>query len=128
MNIEFTSHAWEEFQYWLENDAEVVRKIKELLKVIRQSPFQGTGWFIKYKAKRARIKNALLLNAGSIMTINSTPGKRLDLTGCRPLQFHLHILDPVHQFFCPELLLHTVHHDGERLRRGTDWWQDFQDA
>jgi toxin YoeB len=43
MNIEFTSHAWEEFQYWLENDAEVVRKIKELLKVIRQSPFQGIG-------------------------------------------------------------------------------------
>lgn len=43
MNIEFTSHAWEEFQYWLENDAEVVRKIKELLKAIRQSPFKGIG-------------------------------------------------------------------------------------
>lgn len=43
MNVEFTSHAWEEFQYWLENDAEVVRKIKELLKAIRQSPFKGIG-------------------------------------------------------------------------------------
>ena len=43
MNVEFTSHAWEEFQYWLENDPEVVKKIKDLLKAIRQSPFQGIG-------------------------------------------------------------------------------------
>ena len=34
MNIEFTAHGWEDFNYWLENDKEVVKKIKELIKTI----------------------------------------------------------------------------------------------
>lgn len=43
MNIEFTTSAWEDFNYWLENDEDVVKKIKELLKSIRQEPFKGIG-------------------------------------------------------------------------------------
>lgn len=43
MNIEFTSHAWEEFSYWLENDEDIVSKIKELIKAIKQDPFKGIG-------------------------------------------------------------------------------------
>ena len=43
MNVEFTSHAWEEFTYWLENDADVAIKIKELIKSVRQDPFKGIG-------------------------------------------------------------------------------------
>lgn len=30
MNIDFTSHGWEDFTYWLENDADTALKIKEL--------------------------------------------------------------------------------------------------
>lgn len=41
MNIEFTSHGWEDFSYWLENDKDIVAKIKELIKSIRQEPFKG---------------------------------------------------------------------------------------
>ncbi len=43
MNIQFTSHSWEEFNYWLDNDIDSVKKIKELIKSIRQSPFKGIG-------------------------------------------------------------------------------------
>jgi len=43
MNIEFTSHAWEEFTYWLENDTDVAAKIKDLLKSVQQDPFKGIG-------------------------------------------------------------------------------------
>jgi toxin YoeB len=43
MNIEFTAHGWEDFNYWLENDEDVVKKIKELIKSIRQEPFKGIG-------------------------------------------------------------------------------------
>ena len=43
MNIEFTSHAWEEFQYWIENDPEIVERINTLIKSIRQTPFHGVG-------------------------------------------------------------------------------------
>ena len=43
MNIEFTSHGWEDFNYWLENDEDIVVKIKELIKSIRQEPFKGIG-------------------------------------------------------------------------------------
>jgi toxin YoeB len=43
MNFEFTLNAWEEFEYWIETDPEVVAKIKDLLRDIRKNPFQGMG-------------------------------------------------------------------------------------
>lgn len=43
MDIVFTKNAWEDFEYWIENDPELVVKIKELLKSIRQNPFTGIG-------------------------------------------------------------------------------------
>lgn len=43
MNTEFTLNGWKDFEYWLENDLEVVNKIRELIKSIKQTPFQGIG-------------------------------------------------------------------------------------
>ena len=43
MDIVFTKNAWDDFEYWIENDPELVVKIKELLKSIRQNPFTGIG-------------------------------------------------------------------------------------
>lgn len=43
MYIVFTPHSWEDFEYWLENNPETTIRIKELLKSIKQNPFQGTG-------------------------------------------------------------------------------------
>jgi toxin YoeB len=37
MSIEFTAHSWEDFNYWLENDKEVVKKIKAIIR----EPFKG---------------------------------------------------------------------------------------
>ncbi len=43
MNIQFTNHAWEDFNYWLETDVDTIRKKKELIKSIRLNPFKGIG-------------------------------------------------------------------------------------
>jgi toxin YoeB len=43
MDIVFTANGWQDFEYWIENDIENVIKIKELLKSIKQNPFQGIG-------------------------------------------------------------------------------------
>ena len=43
MNFEFAENAWEDFGYWLENDQEIVGKIKELLNDINRNPFRGLG-------------------------------------------------------------------------------------
>jgi len=43
MDIVFTKNAWEDFEYWIDQDTEIVRKIKELLKSIKQNPFRGLG-------------------------------------------------------------------------------------
>jgi toxin YoeB len=43
MNFEFTENAWEDFDYWITTDKDVVVKIKELLNDIQRSPFQGLG-------------------------------------------------------------------------------------
>ena len=43
MNIDFTTHGWEDFSYWIETDNDTVIKIKELIKSIKQNPFRGIG-------------------------------------------------------------------------------------
>lgn len=43
MNIEFTKNAWEDFEYWIESDKDIINKIKELLKSIRENPLKGIG-------------------------------------------------------------------------------------
>ncbi len=43
MLIEFTHNGWEDFEYWIENDKDLVSKIKNLIKSIRQTPFKGLG-------------------------------------------------------------------------------------
>lgn len=43
MNVQFSEHGWEDFNYWLEADSEIVKRITELIKEIKQNPFKGTG-------------------------------------------------------------------------------------
>lgn len=43
MNIEFTAACWIDFNYWLDNDAFIAAKIRELIKSIQQDPFKGIG-------------------------------------------------------------------------------------
>jgi toxin YoeB len=43
MNLKFTPHAWEDYEYWLNNDLEIAQKVHSLLKDIKRSPFKGLG-------------------------------------------------------------------------------------
>ncbi len=43
MNVEFSKIGWEDFEYWIETDLEIVNKIRDLIKSIKQSPFSGLG-------------------------------------------------------------------------------------
>ncbi|TAF46563.1 MAG: Txe/YoeB family addiction module toxin [Sphingobacteriales bacterium] len=43
MNIEFTPKGWEDFEYWIQNDESVTVKIRNLIKSIKQTPFNGLG-------------------------------------------------------------------------------------
>jgi len=43
MTIEFTKSAWEDFEFWIENDKDIVKKIKDLLRAIKAHPFKGPG-------------------------------------------------------------------------------------
>ncbi len=43
MEISFTSNGWEEFEYWIDSDPDIVARIKDLIKSIRQDPFKGIG-------------------------------------------------------------------------------------
>ena len=43
MNVQFTAHAWEDYNYWLQFDTTKADKINELIRSIRQNPFKGIG-------------------------------------------------------------------------------------
>jgi len=43
MDVSFTTNAWEDLEYWIDNDPDTVTRIKNLIKSIRQDPFRGLG-------------------------------------------------------------------------------------
>ena len=43
MNLVFTPEAWEDFEFWMDNDEQAANKIRELLKEIKRTPFHGMG-------------------------------------------------------------------------------------
>lgn len=43
MVLTFTENAWEDYLYWQKVDKKMVKKINELIKVIRRTPFEGIG-------------------------------------------------------------------------------------
>ncbi len=43
MNLAFTPQAWEDYQYCQAADAKILKRIRELIKDIQRSPFQGMG-------------------------------------------------------------------------------------
>lgn len=43
MNISFTENAWEDYLYWQKMDKKIVKRINELIKDVKRSPFKGLG-------------------------------------------------------------------------------------
>lgn len=43
MRLVFSSRAWEDYLYWQSADKKVLRRINDLIKECRRSPFQGAG-------------------------------------------------------------------------------------
>lgn len=43
MKIEFTENSWNDFSYWIDNEPKTAQRIKELLRSIQQTPFDGIG-------------------------------------------------------------------------------------
>lgn len=43
MNIAFTPLAWEEYLHWQRTDAQMLRRIHELIKDIQRHPYSGVG-------------------------------------------------------------------------------------
>lgn len=42
-NITWHVDAWDDYLYWQKNDKKLLKKINELIKEIRRTPFSGTG-------------------------------------------------------------------------------------
>lgn len=43
MDIVFTPNGWEDFMHWMDQDPSLAKKVRELIKAIRQDPFRGIG-------------------------------------------------------------------------------------
>ncbi len=43
MKIVFSTHAWEDYQYWISNDKKILKRINLLIKEIQRNPFEGIG-------------------------------------------------------------------------------------
>jgi toxin YoeB len=43
MKILWADKAWEDFEYWLDNDKKIVKRIRTLIKATARTPFEGIG-------------------------------------------------------------------------------------
>lgn len=43
MDIYWDKTAWEDYQFWIDNDRKVLRKLNGLIKECQREPFVGTG-------------------------------------------------------------------------------------
>lgn len=43
MKILFVEESWQDYQYWLENDRKILKRINRLIKDIQRNPFSGIG-------------------------------------------------------------------------------------
>lgn len=43
MKLIWSEEAWEDYLYWQETDKRIVRKINDLIKDSRRTPFEGKG-------------------------------------------------------------------------------------
>ena len=43
MNLVFTPEAWEDYLYWQKHDQRILKRIHELIREIKRSPFEGIG-------------------------------------------------------------------------------------
>ena len=43
MKVVFSSHGWEDYQYWVINDPTTLRRVNDLIEQCRRTPFKGTG-------------------------------------------------------------------------------------
>lgn len=43
MEIEFTQRAQKHYQFWIDNDRKMLKKINELIKDVQKTPFSGKG-------------------------------------------------------------------------------------
>lgn len=43
MQLIFSSHAWEDYQYWQTTDKTLLKRINRLIKDIQRNPYEGTG-------------------------------------------------------------------------------------
>jgi toxin YoeB len=51
MNKKFTDEAWNDYQYWAENDKKLLKRINLLIKDIDRDPFEGIGKLDPIKAE-----------------------------------------------------------------------------
>jgi toxin YoeB len=43
MNILFTDESWEDYLYWQSTEKKNLKRINELIKAIKRTPFEGIG-------------------------------------------------------------------------------------
>lgn len=43
MTTAFTSHGWEDYLFWQQNDPAAIKKINEIIRDIHRNPFDGIG-------------------------------------------------------------------------------------
>ena len=43
MKVIWSDESWKDFEYWLDNNQKIVKRIRKLIQNTRRTPFEGIG-------------------------------------------------------------------------------------
>ena len=85
MNLVFTSHAWEDYQYWCEADRNLLLRLNRLIKECLRIPFKGSGKPEPLKGELAGLWSRRIDQRERLVyrVSGKVPGQRLEIVQCR---------------------------------------------
>ncbi len=85
MKLVFSEQAWEDYQHWIDTDADTLARLNTMIQACRRDPFKGlgkpeplkgdlTGWW----SRRLTLKDRLVYRVSG-----KPPDQRLEIAQCR---------------------------------------------
>lgn len=85
MKLVFSDKAWDDYQHWVVNDANVLERVNALIRECQRTPFKGTGKpeplqgnLKGWRSRRITLEDRLVYRVSG-----SGPAQALEIAQCR---------------------------------------------
>ncbi len=85
MRVVFSSHAWEDYQFWCDADRKLLLRLNRLIEECRRNPFKGSGKPEPLKGELAGLWSRRINRRDRLVyrVTGREPDQQLEIVQCR---------------------------------------------